>query len=448
MASFRTALVASALPLIGAMSLLAPDVHAGGFALSEMSAASLGNAHAGGAAAAEDASTLYFNPAGMTRLQGRQFMAAISGIGLSADFRNAGSVTGTGAPLTGGNGGDAGSWSFVPALYHTMQLRPELTVGIGLQVPFGLTTDYNSDWVGRYQALKSELKTININPSIAYKLNDQLSLGAGISAQYVDVELSRAIDFGSICVGTLGAPACVPGGFVPQARDGKVTVEGDDWGFGFNLGALFELNEYARFGIAYRSRIQHDLGGDATYSLPTGLPAPLAASPTFTNTGASADLDLPESLSLSAFMQLDRKWSAMADVTWTHWSRFKELRINFNNGAPTSVTPENFRNTYRVSLALNYRHSDTWKFRGGIAYDQSPVEDEFRTPRVPDENRIWLAFGAQYRPTRMGSLDIGFAHLFVKDSSINKAEPPVGGTLIGEYDSNVNILSVQYNHAF
>lgn len=445
----RRDLAASTLSLLSiAVLFICADARAGGFALNEMSAASVGNAHAGGAAAAEDLGTIFYNPAGLMRMSGRQFMAVGSGIRPSAEFQNRGSVTSTGAPLTGGNGGDAGSWAFVPALYYAMDLAPNMRFGIGLQTPFGLKTEYDGNWVGRYQALKSELKSININPTIAYKVNDQLSLGAGVSAQYIDVELSRAIDFGSVCAGTLGVPTCAPIGFLPQARDGSVTVEGDDWGFGFNLGALYTLNERIRLGIAYRSKITHKLSGDARFTRPAGLPAPLAASPTFSDTGARASVDLPESLSVSGYMDIDPKWSVMGDVTWMRWSRFEELRINFDNGAPASVTPEEFRNTVRLAVAVNYRYNDQWKLRGGIAWDESPVRDEFRTPRIPDNDRTWLAFGAQFKPSRQGTWDFGYAHLFVKDSSINKAEPPVGGTLIGDYDSDVNILSVQYRHEF
>ncbi|HZW12956.1 MAG TPA: outer membrane protein transport protein [Noviherbaspirillum sp.] len=430
---FRNTLATSVLPLFGALALVSDAAHAGGFALYEMSAGSLGNAHAGGAAVAEDLSTIYFNPAGLTRFQGRQFMGALSAIRPSAEFRNAGSTGAGGAPLTGGNGGDAGDWAAVPALYYAMDLNPRMRFGIGIQSPFGLKTEYDSDWVGRYQALKSELRTININPTIAFKLNDQLSLGAGVSAQYADVEISRAINLGAL---------------VPGAPDARVTIDGDDWGYGFNLGVMFAPNEHARFGAAYRSRIRHKFSGDARYTLPAGLPAAVTANPALTNTGASADLDLPESVSLSGYLDLDRQWSAMADVTWMHWSRFKELRVRFNNGAPESVTPENFRNTVRVAVGANYRYNDMLKLRGGIAYDRSPVRDEFRTPRVPDENRWWLSFGAQYKPSRQGTWEFGFAHLFVKDARINKSEPPAGGTLVGEYDSDVNILSVQYSHAF
>lgn len=444
----RRDLAASTLSLLSIATLfVCADARAGGFALNEMSAAGVGNAHAGGAAAAEDIGTIFYNPAGLMRMSGRQFMVVGSAIDLSAKFQNNGSFTSSGA-LTGGNGGDAGSVAFVPALYYAMDLAPNMRFGIGLQTPFGLKTEYDGNWAGRYQALKSELKSININPTIAYKVNDQLSLGAGVSAQYIDVELSRAIDFGSICVGTFGVGACAPSGFLPQARDGSVTVEGDDWGFGFNLGALYTLNERTRFGIAYRSKITHKLTGDARFTRPAGLPAPLAASPTFSDTGARASVDLPESLSVSGYMDIDPKWSVMGDVTWMRWSRFDELRINFDNGAPASVTPEEFRNTVRVAVAVNYRYNDQWKLRGGIAWDESPVRDEFRTPRIPDNDRTWLAFGAQFKPSRQGTWDFGYAHLFVKDSSINKAEPPVGGTLVGDYDSSVNILSVQYRHEF
>jgi long-chain fatty acid transport protein len=445
----RFVLAASAVPLLGIGALFPfSDARASGFALNEMSAAGVGNAHAGGAAAAEDLSTIYFNPAGLTRLPGRQFMAVGSLIQTSVKFENRRSISAAGTPLTGGNGGDGGAWSPVPALYYAMDLRPRLRFGIGVQAPFGLKTDYDANWAGRYQALKSELTSININPSLAYQLNDRVSLGAGISAQYVDVELSRAIDFGSACVGTLGATPCASSGFLPQARDGRAKVDGTDWGFGFNLGAMYTLDAKTRFGIAYRSKISHEITGDASFSKPAGLPAPLAASRAFTNTGARASVDLPESLNVSGYVELDPKWSVMADINWMHWSRFKELRVRFDNGAPDSVTPENWRNTVRLAVAANYRYNDMWKLRGGIAYDPTPVRDEFRTPRIPDDDRTWLTFGAQYKPTRNATWDFGYAHLFVKDSSIDKTDPPLGGRLIGDYKNYVNILSVQYRQAF
>jgi long-chain fatty acid transport protein len=438
--TFRVSLIATA--LIAANTALA-----GGFSLSEMSAGSVGNSHAG-SASAEDASTVYYNPAGLTRLGGSRVSATLSGIRPSAKFRNTGSLSALGTPMAGGNGGDAGDWAAVPAVYYSTSLSSRWSVGVGMHAPFGLKTEYDDGWVGRYQALKSDLKTVGINPVLAYRMNDAVSIGAGVSAQYADVELSRAIDFGTICVGSLGAASCVPSGFLPQTQDGVATVQGNDWGYGYNLGVLIAPTSNLRYGLTYRSKIRHNVSGEATFERPAGLPAPLAASPTFTNTDANASLDLPDSLSASVYSDISQRWSAMADVTWMRWSRFEELRINFANGAPASVTPENWRDTTRVSAALNYRVSDMLKLRGGVAFDESPVRDEFRTPRIPDANRRWLSLGAQFKPSRHAAVDVGYAHLFVRDSSINKAEPPVGGTLIGDYDNDVNILSVQYSHAF
>lgn len=447
-AGFSPSQVIPALSLLGLAAILSSgNVHASGFALNEMSAASLGNALAGAGAAADDISAIYYNPAGLTRMSGRQFLVVGSAIRPSAKFTNAGSTSVLGTPLTGGNGGDAGGWALVPAMFYAMDLAPDLRFGIGVQSPFGLKTEYDAGWAGRYQALTSEMKTVNINPSLAWRVNDAVSLGAGLSFQYVDVKLSQAIDFGTACVANLGGGVCAPLGFLPQARDGTATVKGDDWGYGFNLGALFSPTQNSRIGIAYRSRIRHTLKGSASYAKPAGLPGPLAASRTFTDTGASADLTLPETLSLSGYVDLDPKWALLGDVSWVRWSRFKELRVRFDNGAADSVTPEEWGNAVRVAVAMNYRYSDVWKLRGGIAYDPTPVKTAYRTPRVPDADRTWLSFGAQYKASANGTWDFGYAHLFMKDAPINKTEPG-RGTLTGNYESNVHILSVQYSHTF
>jgi long-chain fatty acid transport protein len=422
--------------------------HAGGFGLIDMSASSLGNAHAGGAAIAEDVGTIFYNPAGLTRMPGRHFAIAGTGILPSAKFENQGSVTAGGA-LSGGNGGDAGDLAGVPGLFYAMDVAPNIHFGLGVHVPFGLKTEYDDGWVGRYQALKSELKTINVNPLLAYRISDSVSIGGGISAQYADVNISSALDFGTVCVGALGATNCAPIGYLPQQKDGSVKIDGTDWGYGFNLGALFTPSSNMRYGITYRSKISHELsGGNIRFTKPADLPTPLAAAPGFSDTGAKATVDLPESVNLSAYADLDPVWSVMSDINWVRWSRFEELRVRRANGAADIVTPEQWRDTWRVSVAANYRYNDAWKLRGGLAYDQTPVKDEFRTARIPDNDRTWLAVGAQYKPSKQSTWDFGYAHLIVKDSTINKADPPIGGTLTGKYSNDVNIFSVQYSRAF
>jgi long-chain fatty acid transport protein len=422
--------------------------HAGGFGLIDMSASSLGNAHAGGAAIAEDVGTIFYNPAGLTRLPGRHFAIAGTGILPSAKFENQGSVT-AGGPLSGGNGGDAGDLAGVPGLFYAMDAASNIHFGLGVHVPFGLKTEYDDGWVGRYQALRSELKTVNVNPVLAYRISDAISIGGGISAQYADVNISSAIDFGTACVGALGAANCAPIGYLPQQKDGSVKINGTDWGYGFNLGALFTPSSTMRYGITYRSKISHELsGGNARFAKPADLPAPLAAAANFSDTGARASVDLPESVNLSGYAELDPTWSVMGDINWVHWSRFEELRVRRANSAADIVTPEQWRDTWRASAAANYRYNNEWKLRGGIAYDQTPVKDEFRTARIPDNDRTWLAVGAQYKPSKQGTWDFGYAYLIVKDSTINKSDAPIGGTLTGKYSNDVNILSVQYSHAF
>lgn len=439
----------------GALLAMSGGAAASGFALIEQSASGLGNAYAGGAAGAEDASTIFFNPAGMSRLSGKQIVVAGHAITPSAKFSNQGSVTASppaGAPvaLNGGDGGDAGSLAFVPNFYYLMDVNSQIKFGLGVNAPFGLKTEYASGWVGRYQALKSEIQTINLNPSLSFKASDMVSLGGGINYQYIKGDLSKAIDFGTICTfAGLSGSTCPA---TPQLNDGVFKLTGNDWSWGYNLGALFQVNQDTRVGIAYRSKIDHELGGDATY---TNVPAALAPSPSVTNTGVKLNITLPETLSFSVAKQIGQKFSVMADITKTGWSKLQELRVRFANGVADNVTPENWKDTYRYSIGATYQYNDMWKSRVGVALDQSPVSDQYRTPRIPDNDRTWLTFGAGYKVSSSGTIDIGYAHLFVKDSSINKKEVIASSlpstlteSLKGNYKNSVDIFSAQYTHNF
>ena len=390
-----------------------------GFSLIEESASGMGNAFAGGAASAEDASTVFFNPAGMTRLSGSQLSLVLHAIKPTAEFSNTASVAAAGRPL-GGNGGDAGNWTPVPNFYYVTELSQNLRAGLGISSPFGLKTEYDPSWMGRFQAIKSDLKTININPALAYKINDQLSVGAGLNAQYISAELTNAVYLGA-------------------GPEGQAKVKGDDWSVGYNLGVLYELNPATRFGLAYRSDVRHKLEGDVTF---TGVPAP--------NGPISAEITLPETVSLSGFHQINPQWAMMGDITWTRWSRFQELRIVRNTGITVGQpTIENWDDTYRFALGASYQQSKQLKLRGGIAYDQSPVSDAYRTARIPDADRTWFTVGATYQLSAKSSMDFGYAHIFVANATINiNNSSPTPGKLVGNYDNSVDILSAQFNHRF
>ena len=408
----------------------------------------MGNAFAGAAAVAEDASTIFFNPAGMSYLQGSQFVAAAHAIKPTADFSNSGSRTisplGTPAAMRGGNGGDPGSWAFLPNFYFAQAVTDAIHLGIGVNSLFGLKTQYDNGWVGRYQALTSELQTVNINPSLSFKANDSLSLGAGINIQHAETTLTNALDMGTICYGKVNPVTCGAAGLTPQNSDGNVSIKGDDWSWGYNLGVIFRPIQSTRIGVAYRSKIHYTLKGNATFG---NIPAPLAAG--FPNSGVTAILDVPDIVSGSIVHQLNAQWELLADATWTHWNVFKQLKVVETSGALLTSQPENWQNTMRYSIGAGYRYTDNLKLRVGAAYDESPVSDTYRTPRIPDNNRIWLSLGVGYKLSAHSSFDAAYTHIFINNASLNQgAVGTVTGQLQGSYSSSINILSIQYTHSF
>jgi long-chain fatty acid transport protein len=471
---------------------------AAGFQLQEQNASGLGNAYSGQAAAAEDASTVYWNPAGMTRLPGRQVYGAFSAINTSAKFDNGSApntsttpflpapfpAVPTGIPL-GGEGGDAGGWGFVPNLYLSWQLNPEVWLGLGVNAPFGLKTEWDSSWMGRFHAIESEVMSVNINPSIAWKINEMFSVGAGINAMYLKAKLTNSVAYGLSAAGAAaqvspllvgpvaaqaaaGQPACPvqPAPIPGLCREGVGKLEADDWGWGWNLGAMINFTPATRLGLAYRSTTKFTVKGDAKFSnAPTftatgGVPAALANSlnAAFANGNVDADIKLPDTFSVGFSHQFDPRWQVLADYTWTGWSSIKDLSVFRSNGTPLTSTPLEFKNSWRAGVGVNYQLNNEWKLRGGVAYDTTPVQNEFRSPRLPDQDRTWLAAGAQWAFSKQGALDFGLAYLFIKDAKSElpnlDPSPPPGfraspkGNLVGEYSANTWIISVGARYNF
>lgn len=421
----------------------AGDAMASGYAIKEQSASQLGTAFAGAGSSAQDPSVMFFNPAGIARLDGYRLSGSATGIFPRTEFSNDGSVlTPFGLPIPGGNGGNAGKDALVPAFYATAAPNDFLHFGLSVNAPFGLSTEYDDGWVGRYNAIESTLKTTNINPLVAVKLNSWLSLGAGAQFQYIDAKLTRAIDFGSNLAG-LGVPGAVPFG-----SDGRVDLEADDWGIGFTVGALVEPIQGTRLGLSYRSQINQDLGGDANFR---DVPLVLQAIPAFQDQDATARLSTPGSIDLSVYHEINDRWAVMSDVQWTDWSQFEELRVNFDKaGVPDDVTQEQWHDSWFYALGAQYKPIDSWTLRAGVAYDQTPVRDKFRTARLADQDRFWIAVGGSYAFSNSISVDLGYTHIFVRDADINEnvTTGPVTHQLNGQYDAAIDILSLQVNVKF
>ena len=415
-----------------------------GFAIQEQSVTGLGRAFAGSAAVADDASTLFFNPAGLTNLSDSELAVGIHYISPQTDFTDDDSAIVGGTPLAGGDGGDAGADAIVPHLFYSHRINDRMVAGIGVTAPFGLVTEYKDTWQGRYHAIRSDLKTININPSFAFKANEKLSVGFGISVQYIDLELSQAVDFGSICTAA-GAGACA----AVQGNDGQVKLTADDWAFGYNLGLTYQASEETRLGLAYRSKISHHLTGDGKFRVPSNAQG-VANALGFIDGKISGDVVLPESASLAIHHQLNNKVAIMADAAWTRWSRFEELAIESSDVARLDSTKqEQWDNSMRYAVGVDYQHDQQWTFRGGIAYDETPVSNEFRTARIPDQDRTWLAIGASYKVSDRLKLDAGYTHIFIDDPKIDETlDLPLNHRLLGEYEGSVDIISVQARWLF
>lgn len=434
----------------------AQTVQAAGFALIEQSVSGMGTAYAGAAASADSVDTLFFNPAGMTRLPGTQGGAAVHLVLPQTKFHNDGSTFAL-APLaiSGSDGGDAGGLAGIPHFYLTHQLNEKVWVGLALNVPFGLTTEYQDGWVGRYHAIKSHVETVNINPSIAFKASDKISLAAGINAMYLKGEFSSAIDFG-----TLYQIPAVAGGLDgtaldsaegPGGADGKSTIKGDAWGWGYNVGALFELSDRTRLGIHYRSEVEQNIEGDVKFTLPSSNPL---LGLVFSDAGAKASVDLPATASVSGFHQFNEEWAIMADYTWTGWSSIPHLTFQFDNTVSDNTTTFDWKDTDRVSIGTTFKPAGgNWTYRLGAAFDESPVPNKFaRTARLPDADRIWLGVGAGFSPSENLTIDFGYAHLFIDNPEIAKLasdpENVTRGVLKGSYDSSVDILSIEARYRF
>ena len=450
-----------------AVSLLAilttSNVNASGFAIAENSASGMGSAFAGASAIAEDASTTYFNPAGLSKLKGSQMIFAGHIISVSSPFTNNGSTLNPalgGGTLLGPND-DGSTTAFIPNFYYATELNDKWAFGLGITAPFGNASEYSDTWVGRYHGTESEVTTININPSASYKVDNKLSVGFGVSVQYIEATLANKLDSAAICFGPplsgLGG-ACGAAGLAATdigdvAFDSGQSLTGDDWSFGWNFGLLYDLSNETRLGLAYRSNVKHTLKGDVDFTLNPNFQAALnlagLGSSLFIDTGISAGIDLPETLSLSLHHMVDSKWTILADVTWTKWERFDELVIDFDNAQPSSTIPENWENSLRYSLGVTYQADAEWIYRAGLALDETPIPSaEDMTPRIPDSDRIWLSFGFGYKMSDSFGIDVGYSHLFFDDMNINNTDASFGHTLTGSYDVSVDLFSAQLNWNF
>ena len=479
-------------PLLAGIALLplALTAHSAGYRFGTQSAAAEGTANANAAEAA-DASTLFANPAGMTRLSGWNFSGVVDYVDPKTRFTDQGStisLPGTGLqPRATGTVGDTLSFArpaVVPHLYAAYRASDTLAYGVGFFVPWGTKLDYRADWGGRYNLQKVELKSFSLNPNVAWKATPELSLAGGLNMQYMEGKLRRAVPYASAYAkGLLGAAqqaaaAGAPGLalqlqqqaaqiFGNSTYDGSVAIEGKDWSLGFNLSALWEPAAGTRVGVAYRSSVSHKLKGSADWTQPSNLPANVLAAITgapyngtsaldHNDSDASLAVRTPESISLHGFQQVTPTIAVMADFTWTRDSRLQQLRIDFANSTADSITPEHWKDSTKVSVGAQWQALPALLLRAGYSKDLSPVPSATRSPALPDAHRTWVALGANLAVADNASVGFSFGKVKLKDAAMNATDDAEGetpcncsyATARGNYTTKATIFGVQFNYKF
>jgi long-chain fatty acid transport protein len=450
----RHTFTALALGIAGVLAFGSAD--ASGFQIRENSVKNMGAANAGTTVAWGDASVVLNNPAAMVNLDKTTLQADITVIDLTADFNGTG-TTAVGTPLSGGNGGDPGEATAVPAMAAVFPLSGALdnvTLGVSVSAPFGLKTEYDPSWVGRYNAITSDVKTIDLTMSAAIAFTEQFSVGVGVIYQHADVTLSNAVDFGTaLCVGNPPNPAncfnpAYP--FQPQGSDALATVKGDDNDWGFVFGAQFRPTDKVAIGYAHRSEIHHTLTGDATFDhSDPRVPATFAAlgEHSFDNGPIWANLDTPATDTVSVLWNVNEDFRVMADAQLTGWSSLQAVDIYRHGGAQLAHEPFNWDDTMFYSLGGEWDLSDAFTLRAGVGFDETPTNDAARTPRLPDNDRTVFTLGMTWNVSEALSVNAAYMRVQIDTPSIN-ATASSGAHLVGDFDGHADLLGVSAQYRF
>lgn len=400
----------------GLVAAACSSAYAGGFMLSEQSVTGLGRSYAGAGIVGDDISAVWYNPAGMTLLSGTQFQ--LGGVFVNLDL-----------PLKGANGEtDNGNKYIVPIpnLFLTHQMNEDMWFGLGITVPFGMATEYKRNSKLNKWGMNSEIKVFDINPNVAWKINDKWSLGAGISLQYATAHFEKT-DTTLPAYGRLNA---------------------DSWAWGGNIGVMWSPTETLRFGLAYRSAVNHHAEGSYKVGMTTGNDAHVGYN--FYGTGR-ASLSAPHNVSLTGTWEATDSLRLSALVRWTNWSSFDKLVITNDIGGsiPASSQVENrWKDSWLFTLGADYILNGAWTVRAGVGYEISPVdEDKYRTAVIPDTDRLWLSVGTTWHVNENLQGDFGFAWLHgVGDKGLYD---PASGTQVAEFDKlDAYMFGAQFTYKF
>lgn len=393
------------------------SANAAGFYIQEQSVKGLGSAFSGSTTSLDDASTVYFNPAGMTKLDRAQVNAGVHLIIPDTNISNTGTTAPPGVPVGFESENPIGPTP-VPNAYGVLPLNHDLWVGFGVSAPFGLGSEYDSDFFGRFDSTDTELKTINIGASLAYKATDWLSVGLGLDIQHADANLQSNLFAGTV---------------------GTSRLEGDDWSYGYNAGVQIKPLPSTEFGLHYRSAIRHTLDGTISAEGTGGADF---------RTEGEADLNLPDIATFGVAHQLTPKTRLMGQATWFGWNSFQDITAISDAGTTISSVTQNYQTTWAFAVGAEHDWNDKLTLRVGYQYDETPTTDEFRTSRTPDGDRNWFAAGATYKFNDHIDLDFAATFIDVGNEEINVSRNGGLANFSADTKGEVSIISMGLNYKF
>lgn len=409
-----------------AVTLASTQIFASGFAINEQSISGMGTGFAGRSSSADDASTIFGNPAGMSRLKREQVTGGAAFLDAHTDISDASS-----SPNGGSNDGDMVPFIAVPMGYYVKPIDEHWAFGVGVYAPFGLITDYENGFAGRYFGSNSEVKIVTVQPTVSYAFNDKVSIGFGPTINRIDGKLESKLSL-------------VPG------TEGDVKIKGDDTALGYNFGILVQATDSTRVGLTYHSKVKYKLEGDTKVNY--SLLGALGQNPS-QKYDASLDLTTPESVDFSVTHQLDDQWTLYAGSTWTRWSRLKEITVE-NGGVPAALNSrfgtiteeQNWHDTWAHAIGASYKLNKQWVLRTGFSVDQAPTNNQDRSPRIPTGDRKIFSLGAGWSPTDDLTIDVAYSYLIEESVKVNNSNGRQ--TYSAKYENSANGFGVGATYRF
>ena len=404
-----------------AVALVSTQAWSAGFQLNEFSASGLGRAYSGEGAIADDAGNASRNPALIMMFDRPTFSAGA--VFIDPDVNIKGKSPNTGKST---NADNIAPTAWVPNMHFVMPINEQFGWGASVTSNYGLATEFNDNYAAGPFGGTTDLQTINLNLSGAYRLNSSWSFGLGFDAVYAKAKIERTAGDISTVANSMGAGALVG---VPSTSSQIAHLKGDEWGYGWNAGILYELDKNNRWGLTYRSEVKIDFDGDYRSSItPTGnvvlpglgIDAPFGTSGT--TIPGSLTLNLPEMWEVSGYNRVDPQWAIHYSIAYTSWSQFQELKATGSNGQQLFYKEEGFKDAYRIALGTTYYYDKNWTFRTGIAFDDSPVPADNRSISIPDQDRFWLSAGTTYAFNDDASIDFGASYMHGQDVTIKEGD--------------------------